>query len=142
VQNDQSTAEKRKVLKTWPITFIAGVFLLEGLSGGYSAFASVGVLGHPAPSGTIAGLAGLDVIVSVALIVAGAGLLARNRVCLTIAVILAGLNLSSAGSLAVGAFFGAPPVEDLAAILLIAGGWLQYAILRSQSTMALFSNST
>jgi hypothetical protein len=132
-----------KNLKSWPVTVVALFFLLQGLSAGYYALAYVGMFGYSSSSYTAAGFATLCSITSVALIVAGMGLFARNKACLTLAVVLAGLYLISAGADAIEAFFGptATPLQGLSAIAFIAAGCLQYMILRSKSTVALFSKS-
>jgi hypothetical protein len=144
VVNADLPAENLEALKSWPVTIVAGFLVLQGLSAGYSALADVGLFGYPRGSSTSVAFAAIYAIVSVALIVAGAGLLVRNKACLTIATILAALFLMSAGSDAAGAFFGqsATPMGDLVAILFVIVGWLQYAILRSRATIALFSRSS
>jgi hypothetical protein len=141
VTNPDFPVKELPAPKSWPVNIVAVFFLLQGLSAGYSALASVGLFGYSGQPGITVGFATLDAIVSIALIVAGAGLLARNKACLTVAVILAGLYLMSGGSNAAAAFFGptATPMTALVAIAFIAIGWLQYVILRSRSTMALFS---
>jgi hypothetical protein len=141
VLNGESPVEKVAVPKSWPVTIVAAFFLAQGLWAGYIALAYVGLFGYPTRSGTMVGFATVDAIESVALIVAGAGLFARNRACLTIAVVLAALFLMSAGNYLAEASFAATPMGALAAIVFVAVGWLQYAILRSRSTTALFPKS-
>jgi hypothetical protein len=141
VTNPEFPIRKLSAPKSWPVSIVAVFFLLQGFAAGYSALADVGLFGYPAQPGITVGFAALNGIVSVATIVAGAGLLARNKACLTVAVILAGLFLMSAGDAAAGAFFllTTVPMAVLPVILFIAIGWIQYVILRSRSTTVLFS---
>lgn len=129
-----SQSSKLGGLKSWPVTIVAIFFFAQGLSTGYAAF---WYAGQPALSGGV-GRAAIFAITCVLLIVAGAGLLVRAKACLTLAVVLAGSYLASAGSNAAGAIFAPTPSSGAAALAFVVVGWLQYVILRSQSTTALF----
>jgi|GEM_PF-3962379 len=67
-----------------------------------------------------------------------AGPRARFKASLMLAVVLAGFNLLSAGSLAAGAFFRPTPSAVAVALGFVAAGFLQYMILRSKATTAPF----
>jgi hypothetical protein len=137
---EESPARKLAAPKAWPLTIVAVFFWLQAAV--YAVAAYEGLFGYPVQPGITVGFATLDGIVSVALIVAGAGLLARNRACLTVAVILAGLFLLSAGNFLAATFFVPTPIGGLAAFVFVGVGFVQYAILRSASTIALFTKSS
>ena len=132
-------SDKLKGAKSWPVTIVASFFLLQGFLQGYSALGYSRLIGEPMMSGASLGSAVLCGIASVLLVVAGVGLLARIKACLMLAVVLAGLNVLNAGSLAAEAFFRPTPSAVAVALVFVTAGFLQYMILRSKSTTALFT---
>ena len=131
-----------KQAKSWPVTVVAVFYLLQGLSLSYSAIVYGRVSAQPEFSAFV-GSAMLYGVFGVALVVSGVGLLVRIRACLTIAVILAGAYLAGAGESLAGATFEATasPLLFVAALAFVVLAWLQYVILRSKSTVALFSQA-
>src|ERR1700733_9059347 len=91
--------------KSWPVTIVATFFLLQGVLLGYEAIG----LTPFSMSGAAYGSAVLNGVAGVLLVVAGVGLLARNKACLTLGVVLAGLNVLNAGDLVAEAFFSPTP---------------------------------
>jgi hypothetical protein len=129
--------------KSWPVNVVAVFYLFQGLSLSYSAIDYGRMAAQPAFLGALnyMVLEVLYAVFGIALLVSGLGLLLRMRACLTIAVILAGLYLANAGTLIAGATFvlTISPLAFVAALAFVVVGWLQYMILRSKSTSALFS---
>lgn len=138
VVESDGQASKLRDVKSWPVTIVASFFLLQGLLQGYSALGYSRLIGEPMMSGAALGSAVLCGIASVLLVVAGVGLFARIKACLMLAVVLAGLNLLNAGNLAAEAFFRPTPSAVAVALGFVAAGFLQYMILRSKATTALF----
>lgn len=125
------------------MTVVASVYLLQGLTLSYSAIVYGRMAAQPAFLGALyfLELEALYGVFGIALVLSGLGLLLRIRACLTIAVILAGVNLAGAGMYLTASAFAltASPLDFLAALALVVAGYLQYAILRNKSTVALFS---
>jgi hypothetical protein len=139
VRNGESPVDKPETPKSWPLTLVAVLYVLQGLWACYSAFVVTAIYGASIV-GTLIGLAVLDAIFGVMLTVAGIGLLARIKAYLTVAVVLAAVYLAGTGaSLIEVCIQGAPPLIIAANVAFVALGCVQYVILRSKSTTALFA---
>src|SRR5476651_1879574 len=86
-----------KGAKSLPVTIVATYFLLQGLWVGYSGLRYGMLMKELTMSSAAVGIAVVYGIMSVVLIVAAIGLLARIKACLTVSVIIAGLYLLATG---------------------------------------------
>jgi hypothetical protein len=127
-------------VRSWPVNVVAIAFLLQGLQLAYDASLYGRAVVQPKFFGVLES-AVLNGVIGVVMIITGLGLLARIKAFLTVAVVLAGMYLASAGDALVGGIFvlTISPVVFLSALALVVAGWLQYAILRHPSTISLFS---
>jgi hypothetical protein len=129
-----------KTMNSWPVTIVAIFYILQGLAACYSAVVAATVYGPSVLGGTSVANAVLDGVFGVMWIVAGIGLLARIKACLTVAVVLAALFLSGTStSLFLIFIHRSDPLAIAANLAYIAIGWVQYSILRSRSTRTLFA---
>jgi hypothetical protein len=117
--------------KSWPVNVVAIAFLLQGLQLTYSAalygrFVVQLALYGPELVAVVAG------VIGVVMKITGLGLLARIKAVLTVAVVLAGMYLASAGEGLAGGIFvlALSPLVFLSALAFVVAGWLQYVILR------------
>jgi hypothetical protein len=141
VLDAESPVETLRPTKTWPVTIVAIFYILQGLAAGYTAYAVAAFYGASMILGnTYVGIAVLDAVFGVMLVAAGIGLLARIKACLTVAVVLAALYLAGTGASFIEVLIKGPePMQVVANLAFIAIGCVQYSILRSRSTIALFS---
>jgi hypothetical protein len=123
VLNGESPLEIAEAPKSWPVTLVAVFYILQGLSAGYSAFVAAAIYGASILGGTNVAIAVLDAVFGVMLIVAGIGLLARIKACLTVAVVLAVVYLAgTAASLTAVVIQGAGPLAIAGNLAFIAIG--------------------
>jgi CHASE2 domain-containing sensor protein len=128
--------------KSWPVTIVAVLYRFQGLLQVYSAIIDGRAAGQPTVLGGAA-FAVLDGVFGIVLVGASLGLFARIKASLTVATFLAAFNLFGVGAALIEATFGPtewhPVLPEVLVLVVVA--CLQYMILRSVSTIALFSRS-